>query len=146
MPRLSSQHYVRLYDYIDPDYEKILHILQNEMGWSTGGDTKVEHLDCRVHDVAGYVHHLKFPDLTPHTIHRSGLIRMGKVERGEALAQETKEHAENAPPDMLAPFCREIGITPGDFQAYAKDWKKLSRFREKKKNKLKSLYHMLTRQ
>ena len=146
MPGLSSQHYVRLYDYFEPDYGKILQILRSEMGWSEGDGSKVEHLDCRIHDVAGYVHRLKFPDLTAHTIHRAGLVRMGKLERAEALSQDERELADGADPEMLSVFCREMGLAPEDFREAAQDWKKIRVFRGKKKGVLRSLYHTLTGQ
>ncbi|HOW84900.1 MAG TPA: hypothetical protein P5119_06050 [Candidatus Aminicenantes bacterium] len=145
IPRLSSRHYVRLYDHFDPDYETILRLIRTEMGWSSEGGAKTEHLDCRIHDVAGYVQQLKFPDLTPETIHRAGLVRMGKLEREAALAEEARGLEGRTAPGALAPFCEELGLTVEEFRGLAQDWRKLARFREKK-GRWKSLYHRLTKQ
>lgn len=146
IPRLTETHYVRLYDHFDPDYEKIYDIITREMGWSAGEETSAEHLDCELHAVAGHLQHLKFPDLTGHTIHRAGLVRMGKIERDTALAQDLEESSRLGPPEKLTSFLKELNMTADEYYSYTQDWKTLTRFRTGKKSRLRSLYHKLTKQ
>lgn len=146
LPQLSKAQYLRLYDYFDPDYEKIYAVITNEMGWAAADEANAEHLDCRLHAVAGYLHGLKFPGLTAHTIHRAGLVRMGKLDRDAALAQDLGEKTDGRPPEALEPFLREMGMTAADFYSYTKDWRTVTRFRTGKKKRLRSLYHKLTGQ
>lgn len=145
-PRLARSFYVRLYDHFDPDYDKIYDIIKREMGWTAGDETSAEHLDCELHGVAGYLHNLKFPDLTGHTIHRAGLVRMGKIGRDAALGQDIEEKARLAPPAGLEPFLRELGLTLEEFLSYTKDWRAITRFRSRKRHPIRSLYHKLTKQ
>jgi hypothetical protein len=145
-PWLARSMYVRLYDYFDPDYDKIYDIIKREMGWTAGDEANAEHLDCELHGVAGYLHSLKFPELTGHTIHRAGLVRMGKADRDIALAEDLKEKANFTPPAGLKPFLDEMGMSIDEFLAKVKDWRTVTRFRSKKKNPLRSLYHKLSRQ
>ncbi len=146
LPQLSRSHYVRLYDHFDPDYEKIYDIIKKEMGWSAGDEANAEHLDCRLHGVAGYLHNLKFPELTGHTIHRAGLIRMGKVERDATLIQDLEERAGLGRPAALDSFLKEMNISMEEFISYTHDWTAIKRFRTTKKNRLRALYHKLTKQ
>lgn len=145
-PWLARSMYVRLYDYFDPDYDKIYDIIKREMGWTAGDEANAEHLDCELHGVAGYLHSLKFPELTGHTIHRAGLVRMGKTDRDFALAEDLKEKASLTPPAGLKPFLDEIGMSLEEFLAKVGDWRTVTRFRSKKRNPLRSLYHKLSRQ
>jgi len=145
-PWLARSMYVRLYDYFDPDYDKIYDIIKREMGWTAGDEANAEHLDCELHGVAGYLHSLKFPELTGHTIHRAGLVRMGKADRDIALAEDLKEKADLTPPAALKPFLDEIGMSIDEFLAKAGDWRTVARFRSRKRNPLRSLYHKLSRQ
>jgi hypothetical protein len=116
------------------------------MGWTSGDAANAEHLDCELHGVAGYLHGLKFPDLTPHTIHRAGLVRMGKLQRSDALAQDLEERAGFGPPAELESFLKEMGMTRDQFLFYTRDWKTITRFRSVKPHRLRSLYHKLTKQ
>ena len=145
-PRLAQSLYVRLYDHFDPDFEKIYDTIKREMGWASGDKSNAEHLDCELHDVAGYLHSLKFPDLTGHTIHRAGLVRMGKLGRNEALSQDFKDKGGLAPPIKLSAFLEELGMTGEEFLSYTKDWKRIARFRSAKRRPFRALYHKLTRQ
>lgn len=146
LPQLSKSHYIRLYDYFSPNYEMIYRTIQDEMGWSAADGKGAEHLDCELHDVAGYLHHLKFPDLTGHTVHRSGLIRMRHLERAAALTQDLEELSQTKAPENLGPFLEEMGLSMEEFRSSTRDWRKVTRFRTSRKNRLRSLYHKLTRQ
>jgi len=145
-PWLARSMYLRLYDYFDPDYDTIYDIIKREMGWTAGDERNAEHLDCELHGVAGYLHSLKFPDLTGHTIHRAGLVRMGKAERDVALAEDLDEKARVATPANLQAFLDEMGMSIEQFLTKTRDWRVVSRFRSKKRAPLRSLYHKLTRQ
>lgn len=145
-PWLARSMYLRLYDYFDPDYDKIYDVIKREMGWTSGDEANAEHLDCELHGVAGYLQSLKFPDLTGRTIHRAGLVRMGKVDRDSALAKDLEEKAAFSPPSSLGPFLDEMGMSMEEFLAKAGDWRAVSPFRSRKKALLRSLYHKLTRQ
>ena len=145
-PRLARSLYVRLYDHFDPDYERIYETIKREMGWTAGDEANAEHLDCELHGIAGYLHNLKFPDLTGHTIHRAGLVRMGKLGRDEALSQDLEERARLSPPAALEAFLKELGMTREEFLSYTADWKRIAPFRSRKKHPIRSLYHKLTKQ
>jgi hypothetical protein len=145
-PRLARSIYVRLYDHFDPDYERIYETIKSEMGWTAGDEANAEHLDCELHGIAGYLHNLKFPELTGHTIHRAGLVRMGKLGRDEALSQDLEERARLSPPAALDDFLKELGMTREQFLSYTSDWKRIARFRSRKKRPIRSLYHKLTKQ
>lgn len=145
-PWLARSMYLRLYDFFDPDYDKIYDVIKREMGWTAGDETNAEHLDCELHGVAGYLQSLKFPDLTGHTIHRAGLVRMGKTDRDIALAEDLKEKAASGPPANLKPFLDELGMSIEEFLAKAGDWRAVTPYRSKKRAPLRSLYHKLTRQ
>lgn len=145
-PRLARSLYVRLYDHFDPDYERIYDTIKREMGWTAGDEANAEHLDCELHGIAGYLHNLKFPDLTGHTIHRAGLVRMGKLGRDEALSQELEEKARLSPPAALDDFLKEMGMTREEFLSYTADWRRIARFRSRKKRPIRRLYHKLTKQ
>ncbi len=145
-PRLARSFYVRLYDYFDPDYDKIYETIKKEMGWTAADQSNAEHLDCELHGVAGFLHHLKFPELTGHTIHRAGLVRMGKVGRDAALAQDLEELARAEEPAVLERFLREMDMTKEEFLAHTRDWRTVAKFRMRKKYRLRNLFYKLTRQ
>ena len=116
------------------------------MGWVAADESSAEHLDCEIHGVAGYLHHLKFPELTGKTIHRAGLVRMGKLDRDTALAQDLEDRARLDVPAEWDSFLKEMGMTRDQFLSCARDWRTVSRFRSRKKGALRSLYHKITRQ
>jgi len=146
LPRLSGTHYVRLYDYFDPDYEMIYQTIQREMGWTSTAGQGAEHLDCELHDVAGYLHHVKFRELTGHTVHRSGLVRMGHLGRTAALAEDLEELSRVKEPEYLEVFLRDMGMSRQEFLSSTGDWKGITNFRKSGQNRLRSLYHKLTKQ
>ncbi len=145
-PQLSRSLYVRLYDHFEPDYEKIYGIIKKEMGWSAGDETNAEHLDCELHGVAGYIQGLKFPDLAGHTIHRAGLVRMGKLGRDAALAEDAAERAQTRRPPALEPFLKEMGMSEEEFLDRTRDWTTVRRFRTRKRHPVRAIYHKLTKQ
>lgn len=145
-PWLARSMYIRLYDYFDPDYDMIYDVIKREMGWTAGDEKNAEHLDCELHGIAGYLHSLKFPDLTGHTIHRAGLVRMGKADRDLALAEDLNEKDRSTPPANLQAFLGEMGMSTEEFLAKAKDWRAVSSYRSQKRRPFRSLYYKLTQQ
>jgi hypothetical protein len=80
------------------------------------------------------------------TVHRAGLVRMGKLDRTVALAQDLEDLSHPGVPEEWDAFLKEMGMTRDQFLAYTRDWRAVARFRPKKKRLLRSLYHRITRQ
>lgn len=120
--KLSPKTSYDIYDYLDVDRTEVQKVISSEMGWKKSGE-HFEHTDCGLHPVVGYVHSLRFPDVTPETAHLSGCIRMGEITRDEALRIENELHANPEHPEILAGFLREIGMPRTEFDRCAPDWR-----------------------
>jgi len=144
IPNPNPPQYISLYDYIDVSYDDIKSTIHREMGWNAP-DEKFEHMDCLVHDIASYIHTIKFPEVTHTTFHNSGLIRLGLVSRAEALEIEKKNLLDKKVPKELASFLREINLNENEFMAAVQNWKEIYKYRNNKKNIVKSMYHKVIR-
>jgi len=140
-PRTVSS--IGIYDYLAPSYDEIYRTIEREMGWHRPTD-KAEHMDCMVHELPFYMHTLKFPELTPSTIYHSGLIRLGAMDREQAMEIEREKFANPQEPKMLEPFLREIGVSRDEFESSVRDWRKIEQFRDRKTNALRSIYRKIT--
>jgi hypothetical protein len=119
---------IALFDYLDVRPEQVIQTLKAEMGWANPPG-QLEHMDCALHEMPFYIHTQKFPELTMHTFHRSGLIRRGLMGREEALLAEEEEMATSAAPSALEPFLEEIGLSEAEFEDAVQDWRQIEQFR-----------------
>jgi len=142
LPLLPKQQQVGIYDYFDPSFDQILPIIEREMGWTKPVDG-FEHMDCQMHGVAHYVQSLRFPEITPSTVHQSGLVRMGRTTREAALQLDQAQLRDRRTPSQLGVFLREVGMSQEEFEKVAKDWRKMDRFRSKTRDRLQSFYHRI---
>ena len=117
-----------IFSYLDVSPEQMLRTLEQEMGW-TKPPGEVEHMDCRAHGVQSYIWARKFPQLTPNTFHRCGLIRRGVITREDALRAEEEELAQARAPDALGPFLQDVGLSEAEFDSAVKDYTRIDRFR-----------------
>lgn len=135
-PMLTNR--IALYDYIDANYDEIYNTIKQEMGWKKPVD-QFEHMDCILHEIPFYIHTLKFPELTTDTLYYSGLIRLGRMTREEAMNLESNNPIKTLVPTVLDSFLREIGMSKDEFEASVRDWRKVEKFR-KKENVIVSIY------
>lgn len=119
---------VGIFDYLDVAPDRLRQILEQEMGWTSPSD-RIEHMDCLLHEMPFYMHIRKFPQLTPHTFYRSGMVRRGLMSRDEALHAEEAELARPEVPAVLRQFLTELQMSEEEFNASVGDWRKLDRFR-----------------
>jgi hypothetical protein len=117
-----------IFSYLDVSPDQVLHTLEQEVGW-VKPPGEVEHMDCRAHGVQSYIWARKFPQLTPNTFHRCGLIRRGVITREEALRAEEKELAHARAPAALGPFLEDLGMSEAEFDSAVSDGKKIDKFR-----------------
>lgn len=120
--------WVNVYDYVFPSVEEIYTILKHEMAW-TAPESGAEHMDCLLHGIPFYIHTLKFAQLTSTTLHHSHLIRLGRMDRQEALRIENKKLENPEVPSMLDPFLEEIDMTRDEFASYVRDWRRVYKYR-----------------
>ena len=130
-PAVSGIDHIDLYNYIELSQDKIVEILEKEMGW-TSPDGNIEHMDCQLHEMQHYVNALKFDEVTLHTFHRSYLVRKGEITREEALRLESEELKNPVEPKIFNSFLKELEMTKDDFISSVKDWKKIDKFRSPK--------------
>lgn len=135
-PMLTNR--IALYDYIDTNYDEIYNTIKQEMGWKKPVD-QFEHMDCILHEIPFYIHTLKFPELTTDTLYYSGLIRLGRMTREEAMNLISNKSIKTLVPTVLDSFLREIGMSKDEFEASVRDWRKVEKFR-KKENVIVSIY------
>lgn len=124
--------YIDLYNYIDLPQNRMIEIIEREMGWSSS-DEEIEHMDCLLHEMQHYVNALKFDEITLHTFHRSYLVRTGEITKEDALRLESEELKSPIQPKILNSFLKEIEMTKDDFLSSVKDWKKIDKFRSRDK-------------
>jgi len=139
-----QQHTIGIHNYIYTPVYSVMDILKKEMGW-TRPDDGFEHMDCLLHNIAFYGYTLKFPGITPTTFHNSGLIRLGQMNRDEAIVIE-KNYLDNpqAPPELDS-FLGEIKMSRDEYEYYMKDWKRLDKFRSKKEKAFIAAVSRVTR-
>jgi hypothetical protein len=123
-------YYIALYDYIEPAFDQIRDTLEKEMGWESP-EGKFEHMDCLLHDIPGYIHNIRFPELTGTTLYNSNLVRLGLMSRDEAMEKEKQVRASLKEPEALEPFLKQIGVTKEEFINSVKDWEKTDKYRNK---------------
>jgi hypothetical protein len=105
--------FIGFYDYIYKPYPEIIETLQKEMGWSKK-DEQFEHLDCEFHSIPFYIQTLKLENITPETLHNSGLIRQGIITRDEAMKIE-KQLMNKKPPIELEKLLKKMNISENEF-------------------------------
>ena len=110
-------YYIGLYDYVYEPYEKIVRLLEEEMGWSRKDQT-IEHLDCLFHDVPSYLRTLRIKGITKDTLYNSGLVRQGIITRDEAIRIEQLNTQNNQPPEGLDLFLQLCNISQEQFTEY----------------------------
>jgi hypothetical protein len=131
LPSNKSTTFLQLYDFVEFAPDKILKIIQEEMGW-TKPEVEYEHIDCLLHEMQHYVNIFKFEGITMHTFYRSYLIRIGILTRDEALSLEYEELNTQKEPEILDSFLKQIQMSPEEFFSSVSNWKNLDRFRTKK--------------
>ena len=136
---ILGQHMIGLYDYIYIPFDEIQDTLKKEMGWEKSED-KSEHMDCTIHDIAFYIHTLKFPELTNTTFYHSGLIRLGLMTREEAISTEKNKLGNPHMPKELDSFLDEIRLSRDEFESSVKDWRNINKFRTRTRNMLRNAY------
>jgi N-acetyl sugar amidotransferase len=129
--------YLQLYDFVEFSPNKILKIIQDEMGW-TKPEVEYEHIDCLLHEMQHYVNIYKFEGITMHTFYRSYLIRLGILTRDEALSLEYEELNIQKEPEILDSFLKQIQMSPEEFFSSVSNWKNIDKFRTKK-NRITSI-------
>lgn len=140
LPVMRGRHYIRLYDYVEPDFDRIYAVIGNEMNWRRPED-KTEHMDCRLHEIAHYIHTLKFPDITQQTVYYSGRIRSGHITRAAALESDQSIPDDPVDPDNLDSFLGDIGLGKDAFLHCVGNWRNIERYRDSGRHRLKSLYN-----
>jgi len=136
---------VRIFDYFAPSREEFLEILRTKMDWKQPKD-ELEHMDCKLHNIACYIRELKFPELTHSTFYHSHLIRMGMMNREEALQLEIENLCNKGIPSELDFFLKEIGLKMKDFHTSVKDWEKINKFRDhNNRNRIISMFERIKR-
>jgi hypothetical protein len=110
-------YYLGLYDYVYEPYEKIVRLLEQEMGWSRKDET-IEHLDCVFHDVPTYLRTLRMKGITKDTLYNSGLVRQGIITRDEAIRVEQLNMQNSKPPEGLELFLQLCNIPQKQFVEY----------------------------
>lgn len=105
--------FIGMYDYIYRPYPEIIEIITREMGWSQK-DEKFEHLDCEFHDIPFYIQSLRLRNITPETLHSSGLVRQGIMTRDEAMELDARL-AGGGPPKALQTLLNRMDLTEEEF-------------------------------
>jgi len=136
--------HIGIFDYIDISLDEVCNILKKEMGWASPTE-EIEHMDCVLHEIPFYIHTLKFPELTTTTCYHSGLIRLGIMTRERALDIEILGLTNRRTPKVLDSFLREIEISREEFEVSVRDWRKMDKFRNRKRRVIASLYHSIAR-
>ena len=129
--KLPTTKRIQIYDYFDVNYDEIYETLRKEMGWEKNKE-QFEHMDCKIHDIALYLHTRKFPDLTTSTVYHSGLIRLGQMDRDEALRIENEKMSSPKIPENLYEFLEDIKIKKEEFESATRDWRSIDKYRKKK--------------
>lgn len=119
---------INIYDYMDVVRTEVLNIIKQEIGWQQARD-EFEHTDCLLHQLVGYIHALRFPELSHHTVYYSGQIRFGELTREEALKLEEEFLKNSQVPKEIDEFIKDIGISREEFERYASDWRSIEKFR-----------------
>ena len=119
---------VGLYDYIEANYDAIYTTITQEMGWKKP-ENQFEHMDCLLHELPFYMHTLKFPELSKDTLYHSGLIRLGRMTREEAINRINNK--QNERPAILDSFLEELEMSNNEFEESIRDWRKIERYRKK---------------
>lgn len=135
---------ISLYNYIDADFDIIYNTLKRKMGWEKP-EGKFEHMDCMLSDIALYINTLKFPEVTTTTFKHCLSIRLGLMTREEAINLEKNKLINPQIPQELNSFLSEIGMSKVEFESSVRDWRKMDKFRDKKKDAIESLYHRIVR-
>ena len=113
-------YYIGIYDYLYEPYEKIVRLLEEEMGWSSKDQT-IEHLDCLFHDVPSYLRTLRIKGITKDTIYNSGLIRQGIITRDDAIRIEERNLQNDELPRALNSFLQMCNISYEQLSGILKD-------------------------
>ena len=122
--------FVSIFDYIDTPEDEMVDVIRNEMKWKRPED-RTEHMDCLASNIASYIHSRKVKGFSDKTAKNSSLIRLGSLDRSEAMKYES-EYANNVTePDNLDWFLKRINMNKEDFFRYIGDWKRVERYRPK---------------
>lgn len=113
-------YYIGIYDYLYEPYEKIVRLLEEEMGWSSKDQT-IEHLDCLFHDVPSYLRTLRIKGITKDTFYNSGLIRQGIITRDDAIRIEERNLQNDELPRALNSFLQMCNISYEQLSGILKD-------------------------
>ncbi len=65
--------------------------------------------------------------------------------REEAINLEKNKLINPQIPQELNSFLSEIGMSKVEFESSVRDWRKMDKFRDKKKDAIESLYHRIVR-
>jgi hypothetical protein len=136
--------YLRIYDYIDASYDEIYNTIIEEMDWNKNLGYK-EHMDCIVSKLPKYIDSQKFPDMTEMTCKNSSLIRLGLMDRQEAMEYEEKNNRNIKEPEILNHFLSEINMEKSEFKNAISNWKNVEKYRSKNiTDNLQNLFQKIT--
>jgi len=131
-----------IYDYFLPSREEAYQTIRKEMCWiAPQGES--EHMDCLLHPLQTFLHHLKFPELSPVTLFHSGLIRQGIMTRDAAIDIDRNVLPTPQAPPVLTGFLNELGVSRNEFESSVSDWRKLDEFRSKKRDFVLMIYQKI---
>jgi hypothetical protein len=142
LPDPTTPRHVALFEYLDPSIEEMVDTIKQKMKWKEP-EGQLEHMDCKASPIASYLQSRKLKGISDKTCKNSSLVRLGIMERDEALAYEN-EFADNVPePENLNWFLNEIGIQRKDLDSYLGDWTVVEKYRNKNKRTLARMYGKL---
>lgn len=128
LQRMRNSESHGIYDYLPVDRQEAQRVITSEMGWSKTGE-HFEHTDCALHPVVGYIHRLRFPELTAQTAHLSGQIRMKELSRDEALRVDEEMMSGAEIPEALIGFLDQLGMSKDEFDHHALNWRAALQYR-----------------
>ena len=131
---------INLYDYLSPDYDYIFGIIGREMGWERERG-QLHHFDCKLSKVSDYIVKLKFPELSEKALENSQLIRMGLMDRREALKVEDEK--QTSIPAFLDEYLSDLEMSHEEFHNYILNAPPLDKFRSPKRRYWRSIRKQL---
>jgi len=105
--------YINLSDYIYWNEEEILRTIRDNLGWSEGSYTSVDHFDCIAHTISDYLWLQKW-GFSRKTLKYSIMIREGEMDRETALRKIAIEESKKEPEEMNF-FLERLNLTKEDF-------------------------------
>ena len=114
---LVSSASLNLADYMEWNYETILQVIHDELGWRSAAD-RFEHMDCAIVPVAEYLHNRRFPGLSQRRLTLARHVMAGQTSRDEALRILNEEAEEQCPESLLRMFLRNLDMSREEFDHF----------------------------